>query len=143
MTKDIDRLVEEVKQNLAYYLDTSVYLPVKEELIGVENSLGIRKELLKNYINSELNRLKVAIIENAAVTVTDGKKAEQEEWTERVDVIRNGVFRNLDDVKREYFPRSYKEEKETEKVEKMTPAEKGNYFAKKTIEKINILIKRV
>ena len=79
MTKDIDRLVEEVKQNLAYYLDTSVYLPVKEELIGVENSLGLRKELLKNYINSELNRLKVAIIENAAVTVTDGKKAEQEE----------------------------------------------------------------
>ena len=58
-------------------------------------------------------------------------------------MIRNGVFRNLDDVKREYFPRSYKEEKETEKVEKMTPAEKGNYFAKKTIEKINILIKRV
>jgi hypothetical protein len=76
MTKDIDRLVEEVKQNLAYYLDMSVYLPVREELIGVENSLGIRKELLKSYIDSELNRLKVAIIENVA---TDDKKVEKEE----------------------------------------------------------------
>jgi hypothetical protein len=58
-------------------------------------------------------------------------------------VFRNDIFGNLEDVKREYFPISYKEEKETEKVEKMTYVEKGNYFAKKTIEKINILFKRV
>ena len=45
MTKNISRLVDESKQNLAYYLDTSVYLPVKEELIDVEHSLGVRKEL--------------------------------------------------------------------------------------------------
>lgn len=63
MTKDINRLVGEVKENLAYYLDESVYLPVKEELIGVDNSLGIRKELFKSYIESELERLKATIIE--------------------------------------------------------------------------------
>ena len=62
MAKDIDRLINEVKQNLAYYLDTNVYMPVKEELIGVEHSLGIRKELFKSYVDSELERLKTEII---------------------------------------------------------------------------------
>ena len=60
-TKDIDRLVDEVKANLAYYLDKSVYLPVKEELIGVEHSLGVRKEMFKSYVESELERLKAEI----------------------------------------------------------------------------------
>lgn len=81
MTKDIDRLVDEVKQNLAYYLDTSVYIPVKEELIGIEHSLGSRKELFKSYIDSELERLKVAIIEHIATstvtTTADSKKIEK------------------------------------------------------------------
>lgn len=63
MTKDISRLIDESKQNLAFYLDVEVYVPVKEELIGVEHSLGIRKELFKSYIDSELERLKAAIIE--------------------------------------------------------------------------------
>jgi hypothetical protein len=75
MTKDIDMLINEVKQNLAYYLDMSVYIPVKEELIGVEHSLGVRKELFKNYVDSELERLKTAIIEHDV----DNKKTKQEE----------------------------------------------------------------
>lgn len=53
------------------------------------------------------------------------------------------MFRSLDEVKREYFRISYKKEKEKEKLEKMTPAEKGNYFGKKTIEKIKRLVKRI
>lgn len=73
MTKDISRLVEEVKQNLAYYLDTSVYMPVREELIGVEHSLGVRKELFKSYIDSELERLKTEIMAYVA-TITDKKE---------------------------------------------------------------------
>lgn len=61
MTKDIYKLVDDVKQNLAYYLDSNVYLPVKEELTGIEHSLGIRKELFKSYIDSELERLKTEL----------------------------------------------------------------------------------
>lgn len=63
MAKDISRLIDESKQNLAFYLDVEVYVPVKEELIGVEHSLGTRKELFKSYIDSELERLKAGIIE--------------------------------------------------------------------------------
>lgn len=63
MTKDIDKLIDDVKANLAYYLDDNVYIPVKEELIGIEHSLGIRKELFKSYVDSELEKLKVAIKE--------------------------------------------------------------------------------
>lgn len=66
MTKDISGLIDESKQNLAFYLDVEVYMPVKEELIGVEHSLGVRKELFKSYIDSELERLKVSIIEYMA-----------------------------------------------------------------------------
>jgi hypothetical protein len=69
MTKDISRLIDESKQNLAFYLDIEVYVPVKEELIGVEHSLGIRKELFKNYIDSELERLKAGIIKYVASNV--------------------------------------------------------------------------
>jgi hypothetical protein len=103
MTKDISGLIDESKQNLAFYLDVEVYVPVKEELIGVEHSLGIRKELFKSYIDSELERLKVAIIKyvtsntivtsdattsvavagdatsDVVVTAVDDKNAEQEE----------------------------------------------------------------
>lgn len=63
MTKDIDKLIDDVKSNLAYYLDIDVYLPVKEELIGIDNSLGIRKELFKNYVETELEKLKVVLKE--------------------------------------------------------------------------------
>ena len=61
MTKDIDRLIDQVKANLAYYLDKSVYIPMKEELVGVEHSLGVRKEMFKSYVESELERLKAEI----------------------------------------------------------------------------------
>ena len=53
------------------------------------------------------------------------------------------MFRNLDEVKREYFPDAYRKEKEKEKLEKMAPKEKGSYFGEKTIEKIKRLIKRI
>lgn len=70
MTKDIDKLVDEIKQNLAYYLDSNVYLPVKEELTGIEHSLGIRKELFKSFVDSELDRLKTELKKQmAAVTI--------------------------------------------------------------------------
>lgn len=56
---DIDRLVGKVERNLAAHLDCDVYLPVKEELRGkAEHSLGIRKELFKDFIESELGELK-------------------------------------------------------------------------------------
>ena len=58
---DIDKFIDDMKQNLVYYLDHNVYLPVKEELVGIEHSLGIRKDLFKEYLESELERLKVAI----------------------------------------------------------------------------------
>ena len=61
MTEDIDRLIDQVKANLAYYLDKSVYIPMKEELVGVEHSLGVRKEMFKSYVESELERLKAEI----------------------------------------------------------------------------------
>ena len=53
------------------------------------------------------------------------------------------MFRSLDEVRREYFRTSYNKDKEKEKLEKMTPAEKGSYFGKQTIEKIKRLIKRI
>lgn len=53
------------------------------------------------------------------------------------------MFRSLDEVKKEYFRTSYKKEKENEKLEKMTPAEKGSYFGQRTIEKIKRLIKNI
>ncbi len=67
MTKDIDKLIDDVKEDLAYYLDIDVYIPIKEELIGVENSLGIRKELFKNYVNSTLEKLKTDIKEQIKI----------------------------------------------------------------------------
>lgn len=57
--EDIDRLVSRVEANLAERLDTEVYIPVKEELEGkIEHSLGIRKEMFKSHIGSELEKLK-------------------------------------------------------------------------------------
>lgn len=57
--EDIDKLVSRIEANLAEYLDTTVYLPVKEELEGkIEHSLGIRKEMFKSYVGSELEKLK-------------------------------------------------------------------------------------
>lgn len=75
MTKDIDidKLIDEVKANLAYYLDANVYVPVKEELTGVEHSLGIRKELFKSYVESELEKLKVAINEQMMASSDERK----------------------------------------------------------------------
>ena len=69
MTKDMDKLFDEVKENLAYYLDTNIYIPVKEELVGIENSLDIRKELFKSYINSELERLKTELKEQVPIHI--------------------------------------------------------------------------
>jgi hypothetical protein len=91
MTKDINGLVDEVKQNLSYYLDTSVYEPVKEELIGVEHSLGVRKELFKSYIDSELERLKTAMMEHIA----------NGDVTTAVDICREGkILRQEDNRKK-------------------------------------------
>ncbi len=62
MTKDIEKLIDDLKSNLAYYLDMDVYIPVKEELEGIaEHSLGARKELFKNYVSVELEKLKTEI----------------------------------------------------------------------------------
>ena len=59
---DIDKLIERVERNLAYHIDTDVYLPIKEELRGkAEHSLGIRKELFKKFVASELETLKIEL----------------------------------------------------------------------------------
>lgn len=73
MTDDIDKLVDEVKENLAYYLDSNVYIPVKEELTGIEHSSGIRKELFKSYVDSQLDKLKVAIKEQIVIEKVEKK----------------------------------------------------------------------
>ncbi len=59
--KYMDHLIDDVERSLVYYLDVNVYIPVKEELVDVEHSLGIRKELFKNYIVSEMERLKTEL----------------------------------------------------------------------------------
>lgn len=64
MTKDIENLIDNVNADLAFYLDMEVYIPLKEELAGVaEHSLGVRKELFKNFVGMELEKLKLAIRE--------------------------------------------------------------------------------
>jgi len=56
--KDIDKLILRLNLNLASYIDSEFYLPLKEELKGTTHSLGFKKELLKEKIESELERLK-------------------------------------------------------------------------------------
>lgn len=56
--KDIDKLVLELNLNLASYIDDKFYFPLKEELKGTTHSLGFKKELLKEKIESELEKLK-------------------------------------------------------------------------------------
>jgi hypothetical protein len=57
-TKTIDRLIENLNLRLAEYIDGQLYLPLKEELKGTTHSLGFKKELLKEKIESELEKLK-------------------------------------------------------------------------------------
>jgi len=57
-TNTIDRLIEELNLNLSSYIDNQLYLPLKKELEGTTHSLGFKKELLKEKIESELERLK-------------------------------------------------------------------------------------
>ncbi len=61
MAKEIENLIDNMRDAFTYYLDIEVYIPVKEELVGVEHSLGFRKELFKQYMSSELEKLKVEI----------------------------------------------------------------------------------
>lgn len=60
-TKTIDRLIKDINFRLAEYIDSQLYLPLKEELKGTAHSLGIKKELLKQKIESELEILKKGI----------------------------------------------------------------------------------
>ncbi len=57
-TKGIDKLILELNLNLASYIDREFYLPLKEELKGTTHSLGFKKELLKQKIELELDKLK-------------------------------------------------------------------------------------
>ena len=57
-TKAIDRLIQKLNLNLASYIDGQFYLPLKEELKGMTHSLGFKKELLKEKIELELEKLK-------------------------------------------------------------------------------------
>lgn len=58
MTKEIEQFINTAKSDIIYYLDMDLYIPMKEELVGVTHSLGIRKELFKQYVESELEKLK-------------------------------------------------------------------------------------
>lgn len=57
-TKSVDRLIRDINLRLAVYIDGQFYLPLKEELKGTTHSLGFKKELLKEKIESELEKLK-------------------------------------------------------------------------------------
>lgn len=57
-TKTIDRLIQDINLRLAVYIDSQFYLLLKEELKGTTHSLGFKKELLKEKIESELEKLK-------------------------------------------------------------------------------------
>ncbi len=61
--KNIDKLIQELNLNLASYIDGQFYLPLKEELKGTTHSLGFKKELLKEKIESELEKLKIELKE--------------------------------------------------------------------------------
>lgn len=61
--KNIDKLIQELNLNLASYIDVQFYLPLKEELRGTTHSLGFKKELLKEKIESELEKLKIELKE--------------------------------------------------------------------------------
>lgn len=56
--EDIDKLMSRINLRLASYIDGEFYLPLKEELKGTTHSLGFKKELLKEKIESELEILK-------------------------------------------------------------------------------------
>lgn len=56
--KAIDKLILQININLASYIDSQFYIPLKEELKGTTHSLGFKKELLKEKIESELEKLK-------------------------------------------------------------------------------------
>lgn len=62
---DIDNLFNRIQLNIAEYLDRELYLPVKAE-IGDEipHSLGIKKEMFKNYIEEQMELLKSEIRKN-------------------------------------------------------------------------------
>ena len=57
-TQTIDRLIQNLNLRLAEYIDGQFYLPLKEELKGTTHSLGFKKELLKERIESELEKFK-------------------------------------------------------------------------------------
>ena len=59
----IDKLIQGLNLNLASYIDGQFYLPLKEELRGTTHSLGFKKELLKEKIESELEKLKIELKE--------------------------------------------------------------------------------
>lgn len=56
--KDIDRLIQGVNSRLALFIDSEIYMPLKAELKGTTHSLGFKKELLKQKIETELEELK-------------------------------------------------------------------------------------
>lgn len=56
--KDLDKEIQKTNLRLASYIDNEFYLPLKEELTGVTHSLGIKKELLKEKIEHELEEFK-------------------------------------------------------------------------------------
>jgi hypothetical protein len=59
----IDKLIQNLNLRLAEYIDGQFYLPLKEELKGTTHSLGFKKELLKEKIESELEKFKKDIEE--------------------------------------------------------------------------------
>ena len=62
---DMDKLFNRIQLNMAEYLDKELYLPLKAE-IGDEtlHSLGIKKEMFKNYIEEQMELLKSEIKKN-------------------------------------------------------------------------------
>ena len=66
--ESIDRLIQNLNLRLAEYIDGQFYLPLKEELKGTTHSLGFKKELLKERIELELEKLKKELMKRIEIT---------------------------------------------------------------------------
>jgi len=57
-SKNLDEAIQKINLKPVSYIDEEFYIPLKEELTGVTDSLGFKKELLKERIERELDELK-------------------------------------------------------------------------------------
>lgn len=96
-TKTIDRLIENLNLRLAEYIDSQFYFPLKEELKGTTHSLGFKKELLKEKIESELEKLKKELEEMKKGLLKEKIEPELEKLKKDLDDMK----KDLEEMKKE------------------------------------------